>query len=176
MGDLPAAELEEFQFLKVAGLVVKLDAFHAMQRLSKLILKSHGACGAYLARLRDAFFTINAEDLAAVEAALLQAGMSQDEVDIKKTKDWAYFLKRCRRMLPPPAELVKRFDLVNKIYGGLVGKKTKKPLFRAEALEAVKRLRVHIVEDCCSDAPDQALHFEAGKDSELYDLSLCSRH
>ncbi|CAM9669869.1 unnamed protein product, partial [Pylaiella littoralis] len=85
--------------------------------------------GAYLARLRDAFFKINAEDLAAVEAALLQAGMSQDEVDIKKTKDWAYFLKRCRRMIPPLAELVKRFDLVNKVYGGLVDKKTKQPLF-----------------------------------------------
>lgn len=82
---------------KVAGLAVKLDAFHAMQRLSKLILKSHGACRAYLARLRDAFFKVNADDLAAVQAALLQAGMSQEEVDAKKAKDWAYFLKRCRR-------------------------------------------------------------------------------
>ncbi|CAM9749860.1 unnamed protein product [Pylaiella littoralis] len=57
-------------------------------------------------------------------------------------------------------------DLVKKVYGGLVDKKTKQPLFRAEALEAVKRLRVHIVEDCCNDAPNQALYLEAGKDSE----------
>lgn len=81
----------------VAGLVVKLDAFHAMQRLSKVILKSHGACRAYLARLRDAFFKVNAADLAALQAALRLAGMSQAEVNEKKAKDWAYFLKRCRR-------------------------------------------------------------------------------
>ncbi len=79
------------------GLLVKLDAFHAMQRLSKLILKSHGACRAYLARLRDAFFKVNAEDLAAVEAALLQTGMSKEDIEVKKTKDWTYFLQRCRR-------------------------------------------------------------------------------
>ncbi|CAN0254988.1 unnamed protein product, partial [Ectocarpus sp. 4 AP-2014] len=34
--DMPSAEVEELLFLKVAGLVVKLDTFHAMQRVSKL--------------------------------------------------------------------------------------------------------------------------------------------
>lgn len=68
-----------------------------MQRLSKLILKSHGACRAFLARLRDAFFKVYAEDLAGVEAALLKAGMSQEEIDVKKRTDWAFFLQRCRR-------------------------------------------------------------------------------
>ncbi|CAN0004911.1 unnamed protein product, partial [Scytosiphon promiscuus] len=160
----------------VAGLAVKLDAFHAMQRLSKLILKSHGACRAYLARLRDAFFKVNADDLAAVQAALLLAGMSQEEVDAKKAKDWAYFLKRCRRMIPPPVELAERFDLVNKVYGGLLDNKTKQPLLRPEALEAAKRLREHIVADCCSDVPKQALYFEAGKDPEtLCALFRCVR-
>lgn len=82
---------------QVIGLLVKLDASHAMQRLSKLILKSHCACRAYLARLRDTFFKVNAEDLAAVEAALHQAGMSKKDIEVKKAKDWTFFLQRCRR-------------------------------------------------------------------------------
>ena len=76
---------------------VRLDAFHAMQRLSKLVLKSHGACSAYLARLRDAFFMVNADDLTAAEADLRHKGMSQEDVDRKKERDWPYFLQRCRR-------------------------------------------------------------------------------
>ncbi|CAN0342825.1 unnamed protein product, partial [Ectocarpus sp. 4 AP-2014] len=39
--DMSSAEVEELLFFKVAGLAVKLDTFHAMQRVSKLILKSH---------------------------------------------------------------------------------------------------------------------------------------
>ena len=84
-------------FYQVGGLVVKLDAFHAMQRLSMLILQSHGPCRPYLARVSDALHKVNAGDLAAVEAALLLTGITQQEVDTKKAKDWAYFLKRCRR-------------------------------------------------------------------------------
>ena len=84
-------------FLQDKGMSVRLDAFHAMQRLSKLVLKSHGACSAYLARLRDAFFMVNADDLAAAEADLRHKGMSQEDVDRKKERNWPYFLQRCRR-------------------------------------------------------------------------------
>ena len=35
--------------------------------------------------------------------------------------------------------------------GGLIDKKTRQPLLRAEAREAVKRLRVHIKADCMTD-------------------------
>lgn len=68
-----------------------------MQRLSRLVLKSHGAFRAYFARLIDAWFMVVSEDLAAVEAALLRLGMSQQEIDAKKKSDWRYFLERCRR-------------------------------------------------------------------------------
>ena len=76
---------------------LKLDPFHAMQRLSKLVLKSHGACGAYMARLRDALFMVHSEDLAAVEAALRLLGKTPEEIEEKKKTDGAYFLQRCRR-------------------------------------------------------------------------------
>lgn len=89
--------IEQTPTLQMGRLFLKLDPFHAMQRLSKLILKSHGACRAYMARLRDAFFMVHSEDLAAVEAALLSLGMTPPEIEEKKKTDWAYFLQRCRR-------------------------------------------------------------------------------
>ena len=83
--------------LQMGRLRLKLDPFHAMQRLSKLVLKSHGAYGAYMARLRDALFMVHSEDLAAVEAALRLLGKTPEEIEEKKKTDWAYFLQRCRR-------------------------------------------------------------------------------
>lgn len=68
-----------------------------MQRLSKLILKSHGACAPYLARLRDAFFILYKEDLENVEAALRMSGLSDEDITLKKHNDWGFFLRRCRR-------------------------------------------------------------------------------
>ena len=77
--------------------MIKLDPFHAMQRLSKLILKSHGAYRAFLTRLRDVFFKVYRSDLEHVEAALRQQGMSAEEIQTKKEQNWGFFLKPCRR-------------------------------------------------------------------------------
>ena len=83
--------------LQMGRLRLKLDPFHAMQWLSKLVLKRHGACGAYMARLRDALSMLHSEDLAALEAALRLLGKTPEEIEEKKKTDWAYFLLRCRR-------------------------------------------------------------------------------
>ena len=69
------------------------------------------------------------------------------------------------RFVPPRRLLLKRFDLVNRVYGAIIDAKTKQPLFRAEALEAIKNLRVHISRNCLSDPPGIPLYFEDGKDS-----------
>lgn len=70
------------------------------------------------------------------------------------------------RFIPPPSELLKRFDLVHRVYGNVVDKKTKQPLLRPEAWEAVKRLRQHIIDGCISDPSGVPLYFETGKDPE----------
>lgn len=77
--------------------MIKLDPFHAMQRLSKLVLKSHGACRAFLTRLRDAFFKVYRSDLEEVETALRQQGKSDGEIETIKEQTWGYFLSLCRR-------------------------------------------------------------------------------
>lgn len=73
--------------MQAALLSLRLDPFHAMQRLSKLILKAHGACRAYLARLRDALFMVYREDLAGVEEALRLLGKTPEEIQAKKNSD-----------------------------------------------------------------------------------------
>ncbi|KAJ3081332.1 hypothetical protein HDU99_005967, partial [Rhizoclosmatium hyalinum] len=73
-------------------LKVRLDCFHAMNRINKTLLKSHGAYKPFMARLRDAFFLISKDDLDLVVAALKTAGLSDDEIEAKKDYDWAFFL------------------------------------------------------------------------------------
>ena len=78
--------------------MIKPDPFHAMQRLSKLVFKSHGACRAFLTRLRDAFFKVYRSDLVEVETALRQQGKSDAEIETSKEQNWDYFLSLYRRL------------------------------------------------------------------------------
>ena len=80
------------------------------------------------------------------------------------------------RFIPPSDELLERFNLVVSVYGHLLDSKTKKPLLRREALDAVERLRVHIKTGCISDSPAISLYFEKGKD-QLTGVTLyrCAR-
>lgn len=68
------------------------------------------------------------------------------------------------RVTPETPELLERYDLVNSIYGKLIDAKTKLPLFRPEARDAVKRLREHIAANCVADPKGVSLYFEEGKD------------
>ena len=86
-----------YLFLQELGLLIKLDPFNAMQRLSKVILKSHRACHAFLARLRDSFFKEYRSDLEEVEAVLRQEGKSDAEIETMKKHNWGDFLSLSRR-------------------------------------------------------------------------------
>ena len=80
------------------------------------------------------------------------------------------------RFIPASDELLERFNLVVSVYGHLLDSKTKKPLLRREALDAVERMRVHIKTGCISDSPAVSLYFEKGKD-QLTGVTLyrCAR-
>lgn len=45
------------------ALNVRLDIFHALQRISKLCKTKHGAFKPFMARLRDACFIVNLDDI-----------------------------------------------------------------------------------------------------------------
>lgn len=42
---------------------VRLDLFHALNRISRVVKKSHGAFKPFMARLRDACFLVNRDDV-----------------------------------------------------------------------------------------------------------------
>lgn len=52
-----------FQETKTHMLKVRLDIFHALQRISRLVKKSHGAHRTFMSRLRDACFIVNKDDI-----------------------------------------------------------------------------------------------------------------
>ncbi|CAM9945330.1 unnamed protein product, partial [Sphacelaria rigidula] len=145
---------------------LKLDGYHAIQRVTKLVPKAHGGAALYTARFRDAIFRVHKKDFDAAVEPLRHSGHSEEEIEERKRKGWRYFLSKCRRFIPPPAELVKRFDLLHRVYGNVIDKKTKQPLLRPEAWEAVKRLRQHIIAGSISDPTGVPLYFETGKDPE----------
>lgn len=70
---------------------VKQDIEHIFLRFSRLIKKSHGAFGAFMARLSDAFFVPSQADIAFIKEALRKSGL--DEAAIK-AKGWRYFKRR----------------------------------------------------------------------------------
>ena len=59
--------------------------------------------------------------------------------------------------------MLKRFNLVNRVYGAIIDEKTKKLLFCPEAVAAIKNLRVHLASNCVSDPPNIFLYFDDGQ-------------
>lgn len=55
------------------ALKVRLDIFHALQRISKLCINKHGAFKPFMARLRDACFIVNLDDIKEASALLMSS-------------------------------------------------------------------------------------------------------
>jgi hypothetical protein len=118
---------------------VRLDCFHAMNRINRTLLKAHGAYKPFMARLRDAIFLISAEDMNTVVAALKAARWTDEQIQAKKKYDWGFFLKHCRRHIPHKEELLKRFDKVCDAFHDMLDSKTQKPLFHTALMVARKK-------------------------------------
>ncbi|CBJ33586.1 conserved unknown protein [Ectocarpus siliculosus] len=145
---------------------VRLDLFHALNRLSRTIKKGHGAFRPIMARLRDACFLVNRDDVLQIEKVLERRGMSPAQVQQAKDQDWSYFLRKCRRLVPPPSELLKRFDKVVQEFGNCVDNISKEVLLRPKSMKAVSLLRKHIVAGCLSDPDGVAMYYAVGKTTD----------
>ncbi|CAM9377655.1 unnamed protein product [Ectocarpus sp. 6 AP-2014] len=142
---------------------VRLDLFHALNRLSRTIKKGHGAFRPFMARLRDACFLVNRDDVLQAKKVLERRGMSPAQVQQAKDQDWSYFLRKCRRLVPPPSELLKRFDKVVQEFGNCVDIISKEVLLRPKSMKAVSLLRKHIVAGFLSDPDGVAMYYAVGK-------------
>ncbi|KAJ3251609.1 hypothetical protein HDU77_005788, partial [Chytriomyces hyalinus] len=171
---------------------VRLDIFHAMQRLSRTMLKSHGAYHAFLARLQDAFLIVCSEDIEQISACLKSAGKTDTDIQEMKEKDWSFFVANSRRVCPPKDILLVRFNWVVAAFSDVQDAKTGdidfhsklnlvliyhtgELLFRPPTRKQINNLRKHIVNGCISDVPDIPLYFAAGRSKEGFTKYRCCR-
>ncbi|CAN0106779.1 unnamed protein product, partial [Chrysoparadoxa australica] len=126
-------------------LQVRLDMWHAMNRVVRRCKQSHGAFNAFAASLRDAFFLVNKDDLEAFRVRLTQQQKwSEDRIRELMDNEWAWVIKQCRRRVPEASLLLARFNRVVSEYGHLPDAKTGQLLLSKEAWREVKNLRKHI--------------------------------
>ncbi|CAB1103500.1 unnamed protein product [Ectocarpus sp. CCAP 1310/34] len=155
---------------------VRLDPFHTLNRISRMTKKSHGAFKPFMARLRDACFLVNRDDVyqaslkpfgwiweRSVEMTLEARGMKPEEVQQLTEQNWSFFLRSSRRLVPRRDVLLKRFDRVIEEFGGCVDNTSGEVLLRPKAMKAVRQLRKHIENDCLSDPDGMAMYFAIGK-------------
>jgi hypothetical protein len=106
---------------------IRLDVFHAIQRISKTLLHSHGAFQLFMARLKDAFFLVSKDDIDSVVGGLRsEKGYTDIQVQEWKSKNWGFILKYCRRAVPPKDILLARFDQVCQFFSNIRDLKTGK--------------------------------------------------
>ncbi|CBJ28935.1 similar to Werner syndrome protein [Ectocarpus siliculosus] len=157
------------------ALQVRLDIFHALQRISRLCKKSHGAFKPFMARLRDACFIVNQDDIKEVEQALGSKGMTPEAVAEYKDKNWTYFLRNCRRLVPERQRLLERFNSVINQFCNVVDAKSGEVLIRPKAMQAVDQLRKHIESDCLSDPHGVPLYYTTGQNAAGITTRRCVR-
>lgn len=151
---------------------VKNDIVHIFLRFARVVSKDHGAFGAFMARLSDAFFIPSQSDIAFIKKALRNAGMSED--DIKK-KPWSYYKRRVRRLVPSPKILEREFKRVCAMFADVPDAKTGKKLFGPRAKSVYKSTLKHIRKGCLSDVDGMAYYVQVGEDSFGIPLYKCIR-
>ncbi|KAI8830988.1 hypothetical protein BJ741DRAFT_567708 [Chytriomyces cf. hyalinus JEL632] len=154
---------------------VRLDIFHAMQRISRTVLSSHGAYHAFMSRLQDAFFLVCKDDLEQVCNVLKATGKSDMDIRELKNQDWAFFLRHCRKVCPPKAVLLARFQCVVDAFSDMKDAKTGDQLFRSVTRKQIKNLAKHIRNGCISDVPDLSLYFVDGHTKDGLPRYRCCR-
>ncbi len=113
--------------------------------------------------MRDCFFVVCKDDLDAICKQLETNGFSKDAIEKMKQKDWGFFLKNCRRVIPDAQTLLKRIKKLFEIYEHI--QYDKEMFFRANTVKAFKNLFRHIEAGCLSDIDGISIYQEMKKDS-----------
>lgn len=90
-------------------------------------------------------------------------GMTPEQVQLLKDHNWPFFLRSCRRLVPPANVLLERFDKVIKEFRNCVDNDSREVLLRPKAMNKVRQLRKHIVAGCLSDPDGVAMYYAVGK-------------
>ncbi|CAB1113973.1 unnamed protein product [Ectocarpus sp. CCAP 1310/34] len=83
--------------------------------------------------------------------------MTPEKVKEHKDRNWTYFLRNCRRLVPERERLLQRFNKVIEQFWDVIDSKSGEILLRPKAMDAIHLLRRHIEADCLIDPDDVAL-------------------
>mmetsp|Transcript_20653 Transcript_20653/g.53367 ORF Transcript_20653/g.53367 Transcript_20653/m.53367 type:complete len:561 (-) Transcript_20653:90-1772(-) len=171
---------------------------HAMMRLERTVKKKHGAYSIFMARLRDAIFVPDQDDMDQLRASLVlkkaeklrserQAGdgAGNDDASIERDakeyvaqfeKDnYAWFMRRVRRSIPPPDELEARLIKVIKLCATVKDAATGSMLFSKQTWTVAENLLEHIRLGCLSDCPDTVYYYLVGHTKDGLPKYRCAR-
>lgn len=141
---------------------IKQDVFHIMDRLTSHMAKTHPLFRTFVSRMRDAFFILDKDDIIAVRQRLAERGFGDSVIDELYELNYKYFVRRCRRHVPGPADLLSNFDELINVFANARDTKTGRPLFSDKVKDAIKNVRIHIQNGCVSDPPQCPMYFEGG--------------
>jgi hypothetical protein len=123
-----------------------------MQRITRTLLKSHGAYDICCSMLRDVFFMVYRGDLEKVEEYLAkERNMTKSDIEILKRTNYPFILQYCRRVVPERSGLDSRFVRFINLFRSVKDAKTDKELFNENTLPAIDNLLLHIRANCLSD-------------------------
>lgn len=159
---------------------VLLDVFHAMKRVTSLVPAKHPMLMMFSNDLRDSIFTIDQSDKAKIEEAC-QRGLGDHKFKtnfterFKSAPDWV--LKRVRRRIPCPEQLVERLKKFQEKYTSkkFVDHKHGE-LFNARVKKELNHLITHhAAKGCLSDPPGMSFYAKSRTDSDGLQLYRCLR-
>ena len=137
---------------------LRLDAFHAMQRISSTLKKTHPLFKVFMSRLRDAFFIISNDDKLHLLEDLRRKGWLEDEISNLEKYNYSYIVRHCQRSIPSPDVLQSRINLVVEQFTN--GKSsTGEELLRPGTWVAIQALMNHVIKGCISDIPGKPLYY-----------------
>ncbi|KAG8932761.1 hypothetical protein FRC00_014144 [Tulasnella sp. 408] len=151
---------------EIRSRVVK-DCFHVMQGIP--ISRAHALKRPFARALRDAILIPDAEDRHRI-SAVLRAADSSWERQLRINPTWLW--KRCKRIIPPPEQLLPTVQKVFTTYGPLKDAKTGLPLFNSAAWNAAKNALKLIKNGYLSDPPGIPLYYVVGLDKKMDNLPM----
>ena len=150
-------------------------------RLGDLIpmTRTHALRGIVFRHLRDAVYAIPLEEKSEQETAMRsklqkEGGHNADEIEVLVLKSYDKMIRRTRRVIPPPKELLASTQKVYELFENQVDVKTGEPLFSQKVWDAVKQGEKHIIDGCLPDSPLVDLYFLSLGDNGGGDLH-CAR-
>eukprot|EP00951_Prasinocladus_malaysianus_P016893 scaffold132287_cov33-Prasinocladus_malaysianus.AAC.1 len=145
---------------------VLLDPFHLLQRYSRrLSSKVDPVAKLFMVMVRDALFINDKHDEEKVRRYLLARGMTEAEV---KRVGHTFFVRHCRRAIPPPQQLAARLQAVHDIFldvkmsnGKLLYRNREGP--QSSMAEEHRSIMTHVLSGCVSDHPNIPLYCSLGE-------------